>query len=265
MAGFQVDELKLYLGSDIKIANGITLYQPTIGDIANYNESEYFSVAQTLCATPSSMKVQLDDMGLDYMQVDDFQLFMMLCQLKLLPPDKTKPLLGDLDLTQFKPYQKDGEEAYLTNGQVAENGELIIINSIIYEILVTYIRKMHGFKKQVDKAGNAITRKVLIDEARKDIERSKDKQYKSFLVPLVSALQGRQGYTRDYVYNMGLYEFMNQINRVQIIVQADAALQGSYSGFVDTKKLDKTIFDWMRDITEDSNTKNKTILKEGAN
>lgn len=264
MEGYQVDELKLYLGSDIKIASGITLYQPTIGEIANYNEAEYFSMAQTLCATPSSMKVALDDMKLDYMQVEDFQLFMMLCQSMTL--DKTKPLLGDLDLTKFKPYQmKDSEEVVLANGEVDENGKPIIINGIIYDILTTYIRKMHGFKKQVDKAGNAITRKVLIDEDRKAAQRNKDKPYKSFLVPLVSSLQGRQGYTKDYICNMGLYEFMNQINRVQIIVQADAALGGMYSGFVDTKKMDKTVLDWTRDISEESKTNNKTILNEGAN
>lgn len=264
MEGYQVDELKLYLGSDIKIASGITLYQPTIGEIANYNEAEYFSMAQTLCSTPSSMKVALDDMKLDYMQVEDFQLFMMLCQ--SLSPDKTRPLLGDLDLTKFKPYQRpDSKEVVLANGEVDENGKPIIINQIIYDILVTYIRKMHGFKKQVDKAGNAITRKVLIDEDRKAAQRNKDKPYKSFLVPLVSSLQGRQGYTKDYICNMGLYEFMNQINRVQIIVQADAALGGMYSGFVDTKKMDRTILDWTRDITEESKTNNKTILNEGAN
>ena len=264
MDGFQVDELKLYLGSDIKIANGITLYQPTIGDIANYNEAEYFSVAQTLCATPSSMKVQLDDMGLDYMKVEDFQLFMMLCQ--SLTQDKTRPLLGDLDLTKFKPYSVgETEDVVLANGDVDDHGNPIIINQIVYDILTTYIRKMHGFKKQVDKAGNAITRKILIDDDRKAAERNKDKPYKSFLVPLVSSLQGRQGYTKDYICKMGLYEFMNQINRVQIIVQADAALGGMYSGFVDTKKLDKTVLDWMRDITEESKTNNKTILKEGAN
>lgn len=264
MEGYQVDELKLYLGSDIKIASGITLYQPTIGEIANYNEAEYFSMAQTLCSTPSSMKVALDDMKLDYMQVDDFQLFMMLCQ--SLAPDKTKPLLGDLDLTKFKPYQwKDTEDVVLANGEVDADGNPIIINQIIYDILVTYIRKMHGFKKQVDKAGNAITRKVLIDEDRKAAQRNKDKPYKSFLVPLVSSLQGRQGYTKDYICNMGLYEFMNQINRVQIIVQADAALGGMYSGFVDTKKMDKTVLDWTRDITEESKTNNKTVLNEGAN
>lgn len=264
MEGYQVDELKLYLGSDIKIASGITLYQPTIGDIANYNEAEYFSMAQTLCATPSSMKVALDDMKLDYMQVDDFQLFMMLCQ--SLTPDKTKPLLGGLDLTKFKPYSiGETEDVLLANGEVDENGNPIVINTIIYEILVTYIRKMHNFKKQVDKAGNAITRKVLIDEDRKAAQRNKDKQYKSFLVPLVSSLQGRQGYTKDYICNMGLYEFMNQIARTQIIVQADAALGGMYSGFVDTKKMDKTVLDWTRDISEDSKSNNKTILNEGAN
>ena len=264
MEGYQVDELKLYLGSDIKIANGITLHQPKIGEIANYNEQEYFSIAQTLCSTPSSMKVALDDMGLDYMQVEDFQLFMMLCQ--SLTPNKTKPLLGDLDLTKFKPRSFEGtEEVFLANGEMDEDGNPIVINSIVYEILVTYIRKMHGFKKQVDMAKNDITRKVLIDEDRKNAERNKDKPYKSFLVPLVSSLQGRQGYTKDYICNMGLYEFMNQINRVQIIVQADAALGGMYSGFVDTKKMDKTVLDWTRDITEESNKNNKTILNEGAN
>lgn len=264
MEGYQVDELRLYLGDEIKIANGITLFQPTIGEIANYNEAEYFGMAQTLCSTPSSMKVALDDMNLDYMQIEDFQLFMMLCQ--SLSMDKTRPLLGDLDLTKFKPYVVNGtEEVFLANGEIGENGEPIVINSIIYEILVTYIRKMHGFKKQVDKAGNAITRKVLIDEDRKTAQRNKNKPYKSFLVPLVSSLQGRQGYTKDYICNMGLYEFMNQINRVQIIVQADAALGGMYSGFVDTKKMDKTVLDWTRDITEDAQKNNKTILNEGAN
>lgn len=264
MEGYQVDELKLYLGSNIKIASGITLYQPTIGEIANYNEAEYFSMAQTLCSTPSSMKVALDDMKLDYMKVEDFQLFMMLAQ--SLSPDKTKPLLGDLDLTKFKPYQRqDSEEVVLANGEVDENGNPIIINQIIYEILVTYIRKMHNFKKQVDKAGNAITRQVLIDEDRKAAKRNKDKPYKSFLVPLVSSLQGRQGYTKEYICNMGLYEFMNQIARTQIIVQADAALGGMYSGFVDTKKMDKSVLDWTRDISEESKTNNKTVLNEGAN
>lgn len=264
MEGYQVDELRLYLGDSIRIAGGITLYQPTIGDIANYNEADYFSMAQTLCATPSSMKVALDDMKLDYMKVDDFQLFMMLCS--SLTPDKTKLLLGDLDLTKFKPYSMgETDGVVLANGQVDEDGNPVVINSIIYEILVTYIRKMHGFKKQVDKAGNAITRKILINEDRKAAERNKNKPYKSFLRPIISSVKCRMGYDIGRIKNMGIYELMDDLNRLNIIVQADAVLGGMYSGFVDTKKLDKTILDWTRDITEESKTNNKTILKEGAN
>jgi len=71
------------------------------------------------------------------MKVDDFQLFMMLCQ--SLTPDKTKPLLGDLDLTKFKPYSVgETENVVLANGEVDENGNPIVINTIIYEILVTW-------------------------------------------------------------------------------------------------------------------------------
>ena len=257
----QVDELKLYFGDDVKIANGVILRAPTIGEIVEYGEAAYFSMAQTLCATPSSMKVQLADIKpnpLDWMKVKDFELFMMLCQ--ALPQSATKLLLGDLDLQSLRPYPFGENEVALSN-----EDHTVIINEVIYNILVTYLRKMHGFKKQVDKAGNSMTHKVLLDLARQDAKIAQNKPYKSFLLPLVSSLQGRQGYTKDYIRNMGIYEFMNQITRVQIITQADAALGGCYSGMCDTKKLDKTILDWMRDISDESSNNHKSILKGGAN
>lgn len=255
----QVDELRLYFGDDIKIADGVVLKSPTMGQVVDYGEASYFSVVQTLCATPSSMKVKLDDLKLDWMKVSDWQLFVMLCP--SFGKEQTSLVLGDLDLSQLKPYSMgETEEIVLSN-----EDHTIIINEIIYNVLVTYLRKMHGFKKQVDKAGNKITHKVLIDLARQDEKMAAKKPYKSFLLPLVSSLQGRQKYTKDYIRNMGIYEFMNQINRAQIIVQADAALTGSWSGMVDTKKIPKETFDWMKDISDESSNNNKTILKEGAN
>lgn len=257
MEGYQVDELKLYLGSDIKIIDGVVLHVPTIGEIVDYGEANYFSMAQHLCATPSTMKVMLDDSGLDYMKVDDFQLFAMICQ--SLPQSATKPLLGDLDLKSLKLYTYGENDIVLSN-----EDHSIIISEIVYQILVEYIRKMHGFKKQVDKAGNEITRKILIDEARKDAQRNIDKPFKSFLRPIISAVKCRMGYTMDYIRSMGIFELMDDLSRLNIVVQADAAMTGMYSGFVDTKKMDKTILNWTRDITEDTQN-NKTILNEGAN
>lgn len=258
MEFFQVDELKLYMSEDIKIANGIVLKCPKIKDIAEFGESAYFSMAQTLCATPSSMMVALDDMKLNYMKVKDFELFMMLAQ--SLKPEATRLLLGDLDLTKFKPRtNRDTEEVDLVYEGTENDENPIKINSIIHEVLTTYIRKMHGFKKEVKKAGNEIARKQLIRLARQDAEMAKDKPYESFLRPVISAVKCRQGYSMGYIREMGIFELMDDLSRLNVIVQADAALGGMYSGFVDTKKMDKTVLNWTRNITDDENDKGKAI------
>lgn len=258
MEGFQVDELKLYMSEDIKIANGIILKCPKIRDVAEFGESAYFSMAQTLCATPSSMMVQLDDMKLNYMKVKDFELFMMLCQ--SLTPKTTCLLLGDLDLTKFKPRPYGPTEEVVLVYEGTENDEKpVVITPIIYEVLTTYIRKMHNFKKEVKKAGNEITRKQLIRLARQDAEMAKNKPHESFLRPVISAVKCRQGYSMDYIKQMGIFELMDDLSRLNIIVQADAAMGGMYSGFVDTKKMDKTVLNWTRNITDDENDKGKAI------
>ena len=258
MEGFQVDELKLYMSEDIKIANGIVLKCPKIRDVAEYGESAYFSMANTLCATPSSMMVALDDMKLNYMKVKDFELFMMLCQ--SLKPEATYPLLGDLDLSKFKPHQVgDTEEVILVHEDTKNDENPIVISPIIHEVLTTYIRKMHNFKKEVKKAGNEVTRKMLIRLARQDAEMAKNKPHESFLRPVISAVKCRQGYSMDYIREMGIFELMDDLSRLNIIVQADAALGGMYSGMIDTKKMDKTVLNWTRNIVEDDNDKGKAI------
>ena len=62
-----------------------------------------------------------------------------------------------------------------------------------------------------------------------------------------------------------IYEFMDDLKRLQIIVHSDALLQGSYSGMIDTKKIPKEVFDWMKDISDEPSKNNKSVLKEGAN
>ena len=258
MEGFQVEELKLYMSEDIKIAHGIILKCPKIKDISAYGESAYFSMVSTLCATPSSMMVALDDMKLNYMKVTDFELFMMLCQ--SLKPEATYPILGDLDLTKFKPHQVgDTEEVILVHEDTINDENPIVISPIIHEVLTTYIRKMHNLKKEVKKAGNEVTRKMLIRLARQDAQAAKNKPHESFLRPVISAVKCRQGYSMDYVREMGIFELMDDLSRLSVIVNADAALAGCYSGMVDTSKMNKTVLNWTRSIVEDDDDKGKAI------
>ena len=51
-----INELKLYFGDDYEINQYITVHNPTVGDVIEMGETEYFTALHTLIAIPSDMK-----------------------------------------------------------------------------------------------------------------------------------------------------------------------------------------------------------------
>lgn len=243
MINLDVDELQLYIGDDYVINDHIKVLQPTIKQIAEFGEKEFFSVVYTVTAIPSDMKANLWDIGLDWMEVDDFELFVMLSQ--TLTPDRTKLLFGDLDFTKLKPYNHPHIEDEII---LADKETGALIDKMIYLRIVSYLRKAFNITPKVEKAANKMTKKILIEEDRKKNEFNKDKPFKSFLLPLISSVKVKQGYTKDYVLNMGYVEFMNDVARLQVINNADHLLHSAYSGCLDLKKIDKKELNWMREL-----------------
>jgi hypothetical protein len=241
MIELEVDELLLYFGDDYVINDKIRIHQPLIGEIVSC-EREYFSMVHTLTAIPSDMKSQLWDMELDWCEVEDFELFMMLTQ--TLPQNRTKILFGDLDFSKMKPFRNS------QNGEIvlADKDSGVIIDQLIYTRIVNYLRKLHNITPKVEKTKSKTVKKWLIEEDRNKIQNAQNKPFRSYLLPLISAIKVKQGYTKDYVRNMGLYEFFDDIARAQIINNADHLLNGAYSGMMDMKKVDKKEFNWMREL-----------------
>lgn len=203
------------------------------------------------------MKSQLWDVGIDWGSIKDFDLFILLA--KSLPQERTKILLGDLDLSKLKPYPHPQNEDMVV---LANKETGVIIDEYIYMKMVEYIRKMHGFTKKVERAKNKMTKKILIQEDRDRIARNANKEFESYLLPLISSVQARTHYTKEYIRNMGLCEFMDQVSRLQIIVSADALLHGMYGGFIDTKKINKKELNWMRESTQ--NESDGMVINEGS-
>ena len=98
MINLDVDELQLYFGDDYIINDNITIAQPLVGNVVDYGEGQYFSMVYSLTAIPSDMKSQLWDMGIDWCEMEDFELFMMLAP--TLTVDRTSILFGDLDFSK---------------------------------------------------------------------------------------------------------------------------------------------------------------------
>lgn len=242
---FKISELFCWCGEPLVINDKISVQQPTIKEIILNDEESYFDAVSKLCSTSSNMKYHFFTMGLDWEKVDDWQTAMLIWP--TLPQEKTKLVLGELDLTKFKLFENKQNGNKILRDPTTET----IIDEAIYLRIVEYLRKVHGFTRACDKASTPFAHEMAIEMDKEEIEKNKNKEHKSFLYPMISSLKGRQGYTKQQILDMQMYEITDEINRLQIIVQADATLHGAYSGMVDTKKLPKENFNWMREIKHD--------------
>ena len=243
----EIDELLLYFGDPYVVNKYIVVTLPKLGELVRFGEREYYSMIQTLTAIPSEMKSQLWDMGLDWTQLTDFQLFMMMAP--TLPKSQTGIIFGDIDFQKLKPFKNPENDTVV----LADPETGVVIDELAHGKIHSYLCTAHNLVKKVEKAANEYTKKFMIEEDRQKIAYQKKQPYKSFLKNVISAVKSRQGYTLDYVRNMGIVEFFDELSRLQIIVHSDALLQGSYSGMVDTKKIPKKEFDWCREITSNKN------------
>lgn len=241
MIDLEPSELQLYFGDDYVINDQITIHQPNVGEIVMC-EKEYFSTIYTLSAIPSDMKSQLFDMGLDWCSIEDFELFIMLAP--TLSQERTQLLFGDLDFSKLKPFRNN------QNGNIvlADKESGIVVDEMIYLRIVNYLRKLHHITPKVEKTKSKTVKKWLIEEDRKKIELAKNKPFKSYLLPIISSVKVKQGYTKDYVRNMGFFELMDEVERLNVIGNSDHLLSAVYAGTIDMKKLDKKELNWMREL-----------------
>ena len=243
MIDLDVDSLFLYFGDDYVINDQIKISQPKIGDIVDYGEASYFSMVHTLSAIPSDLKSMLwDEFELDWTKVDDFQLFIMLSQ--TMTADKTRILFGDLDFSKMRPFRsKLNDEIVLANPETG-----VKIDNLVYMRMANYIRRLHNITPKVERAKGKRAKQAMIDDDRRNREFNKGKPFKSYLLPLISSVKVKQGYTKDYVRNMGLFEFFDDVGRLGVIDSSYHLMNAAYAGTIDMKKISKQELNWMREL-----------------
>lgn len=274
---FEIDELKVYSGLDIRITDKIIVTQPSLAQIRDFGERRYFHAINTLTSVGADLKWQLwDYCKIDYTTIDDYDLFITLIwrivssqknlykawksdpekykdQLNSLDEDDIKALcvnplqlvLKDIDFADFDLYKSNiDNELFLYNQE-----KDITINRLRYGQIVDAIRVVHGFKRNNERPANEATKWDLIEDARDKAQLDSMKPYKSVLKPLISALSVNSGQCGDdRIWNMKIGMFFDNIKRTSKIQDAHLLLQGAYSGFASLKGVDKTRLEWAGDI-----------------
>lgn len=244
----QNDELKIYRGEDFVISKYIKIHQPSLNEICDYGEQEYYSMIYHLTATPQTMKVQLWDIGIDYTQITPFALFYNVLY-KIYPREKTSILFGDLDFTRFKAGCRHDNGEPLLFQIIAD--EMVVIDEFTYNMITDYLRQVHIIYKDEKIPANESTKMILIEDAREEIERNKNNEYHSQLKNLISSMINSGGfkYNHTQVWNMKINAFMDSVKRISKIKNAELLLQSGYSGFgISLKDIDKKQLDWLGEL-----------------
>lgn len=246
----QNDELKIYRGEDFVVSKYIKIHQPSLSEICDYGEQEYYSMIYHLTATPQTMKVQLWDMEhrIDYTKITPYELFYNILY-RLFSKEKTSIIFGDLDFTKFQIMQrKDNGEILLC--QIV-NDEQVIIDEFTYNLIMDYLRKVHGVYKDEKIPANNTTKMILIEDAREEFEQNKNKEHHSQLVNLISSMVNSEGfkYNHSQVWDMKINAFMDSVKRISKIKNAELLLQSGYSGFgINLKDIDQKQLDWLGEL-----------------
>jgi hypothetical protein len=284
------DELLIYKGQDYKISDGITIHQPNLDEISRYGEREYYQMIYSLTSVGADLKWQLSEIGVDYTKISDFELFYGLL-IKGYTKEQTSIIFGDLDFTKFESYINQLNDEIVLAQVVENEKEIkyketvikklnkfqkllykifklettyevekikievekqeIIMDSYTYLLIVEYLRKMHGLKRNNQLPANESTKQILIDDAKDEYLLNKDKEYHSQLLNLISSMVNSEGfkYNHDEVWKLKIYAFMDSVKRISKIKYADLLLQSGYSGYgINFKDIDKKQIDWLGEL-----------------
>ena len=227
--------------TSVDIVPNLSIRIPTVGEILE-DEDKYYEIVSSLTATPFQYMVQLDDMGIDFTTITDYQLFMML--FPMYAKSDLSLLFGDLDTSDFGIYinQEDNSQViYSPNNN-------IIIDELIYNDLADTIRKINLFEKVKYKPGNESARKYLLEKERKKQKRNAKKPKEPYLEKLVIALVNTSEFPYNYETCMGLsiYKFNQSFKQIQQKITFDNTMIGVYAGTVDTSKMtNKDALSWI--------------------
>ncbi len=228
--------------SSVKIPGSkLSIRIPTVGEILD-NEPYYYHLISSLTATPFQYMVQLDDMGIDFTTVTDYQLFMML--FSSLSKGDMSILFGDIDLSDTALYKNNQNDTLVLYSSKND----IIIDELTYRQLVDIIRKINGLKRENRTAGNKDAQKLRLKIERKKQKQNANKPYEPYLEKLVTALVNRAEFKYNYeqVNHLTIYQFNQSFEQIKTSINFDNTMIGVYAGTVDTSKLkDKSCLSWI--------------------
>lgn len=222
------------------INDNIQILIPTVGEIID-NEDNYYNIISVLTAMPIDMMVQLDDAGVDFTSITEYDLFLLMFQ--GLQEQDTSLVFGGLDLSKFQ---------YAVNKQngttvVVDMENDIVIDRAIHGHIAATLRKIHHLDKNRRKPANDEAKEFMLQRARSKIQKHKSRVNDSNLEQLIIAMVNTEQYKYDFeeTRELSIYQFNESVRQVIKKVDYDNRMYGVYTGTINAKELSQEDLNWL--------------------
>lgn len=232
--------LNLLYKKQYAINNSIKIVIPSVGEIID-NEDDYYSIITVLTAMPIDLMVPLDDAGIDYTEINEYELFLLMSA--GLKAQDTHLVFGDLDLTKFE------ISVNQQNGNIvlydAEND--IVIDRAIHARIAGVLRKIHHLEKNRRKPANKEAKEYMLKRAREKMRRNRNRKQESQLEPLIIAMVNAEQYKYDFegTRELSIYQFNESVRQIIKKVDYDNRMYGIYAGTINAKELSQDDLNWL--------------------
>lgn len=252
------DEMKYILGgSDLVINRHLTVHNPTLREIIAYGEHNYAADVNAITLRPYDACVMLDKIGINYQQIQDYELFIVTIRGTLAHESL---LLPGLNFSEMEP------------GIHPENGQRIlyhpatsfIFDELMYTQLVEYVRRIHFIRSALEfDAGNEATRQLLIKRMKRAEARRSRSPITSQYAPILSSLINNPNFKYDYssVLDLKVSQLWDAFYRISKLQAYQHTMLGIYTGNIDASKIDKDALTWFGriDVNENKIDKSKAV------
>lgn len=228
----------LYSNS-VQICDGIEIKIPSVREVLEH-ENEYYGMVTLLTAMPIDLMCQLDDMGIDFAQITEYELFLIM--FPVLQQSDTSLIFGDLDLSKFQMAISDTNKVVLYNQETG-----MVIDRGVQQRISYVLRRIHGLKKNTKKPGNEEAKEFMLERARKKMKRRNNQISDSQLEPLIVSLVCTKEFKYDFesTKDLSIYQFNLCVKQVINKIEYDNRMVGVYTGNIDAKSLQNKDLTWL--------------------
>lgn len=222
------------------INDSIAIRIPTVREVLEA-EDTYYSLVYTLTSMPIDRMVQLDDLGIDFTQINDYELFLLF--FSAFRDQDVSLIFGDLDLTKFNlAASEDGESIVLLDSE-----HDIVIDRRIQSQIASTLRKIHHLEKNRRKPANKEAKEFMLQVEREKLQRQSKRPSFSYLESLIIALVNTEQfcYRYDNVLDLTIYQFNESVRQIIHKVDYDNKMRGVYAGTVSAKDLSQDDLNWL--------------------